>query len=46
MLSEDSYQNEVIRGKLTRNIAVTFNEVQDEIVLALDELIPASSNGM
>jgi hypothetical protein len=44
--NEDMYQNDVIRTKLTRNIAATFLEVQDELIEALSELIPASTDGM
>lgn len=42
----DMYQNDVIRTKLTRNIAATFLEVQDELIEALSELIPTSTDGM
>ena len=36
----DSYHVDVIRSKLTRNMAVTFNEVREELILAMDDLIP------
>ena len=44
--SEDMYQNDVIRTKSTRNIAAAFHEVQDELIEALSELIPAGADGM
>lgn len=43
---DDTYHNDVIRSKLTRNFAATFDQVQDEIVQALMELIPVGSGGM
>jgi len=42
--SEDMYQNGIIRTKLTRNIAATFGEVQDELIEALSEFIPAGGD--
>ena len=44
--NEDMYQNDVIRTKLTRNIATIFHEVHDELIEALSELIPAGTDGM
>lgn len=43
---EDTYHNRVIRSNLTRNIAVTFDQVQDELVQALAEYIPVTGDGM
>ena len=43
--NEDMYQNGVIRSKLTRNIAATFDEVQDELIESLSEFIPMGSDG-
>jgi hypothetical protein len=43
---DDTYHNDVIRSKLTRNFAATFDQVQDEIVQALTELIPVGSEGV
>ncbi|KAI0292779.1 cytochrome P450 [Russula brevipes] len=37
---KDEYHTDVIRSKLTRNIAVTFKEIRDELVNALDDCIP------
>jgi len=42
--SEDMYQNDVIRTKLTHNLAAAFHEVQDELIEALSELIPAGAD--
>ncbi|KAI0292786.1 cytochrome P450 [Russula brevipes] len=36
----DRYSTEVIRSKLTRNIAVTFKEIREELINALDDWIP------
>lgn len=38
---DDEYHIDIIRSKLTQNIAVTFKEVHDEIVRSLDASIPA-----
>ena len=46
LLREDTYQNHLIRSKLTRNIAITFDQVQDELVQAMAECIPATGDGM
>lgn len=44
---DDDYQTEVIRSKLTRNIAATFKEVREELINTMDDFIPAGkdSNG-
>jgi cytochrome P450 len=36
----DEYHTDIIRSKLTRNIAATFNEVREELIMAMDDLIP------
>jgi len=41
---DDDYQTEVIRSKLTRNIAVTFKEVREELINTMDDLIPAGKD--
>ena len=43
---DDAYQVDVIRSKLTRNFAATFDQVQDELVQSLTEFIPIDSGGM
>ena len=43
---EDTYDTIVLRSKLTRNLAAIFEQVNDEIVEALEECIPMSSEGM
>src|SRR5712691_586871 len=43
---DDDYQTEVVRSKLTRNIAVTFKEVREELINAMDDLIPAGKDSM
>ena len=41
----DSFHTDVIRSKLTRNIAATFKEVREELIMAMDEFIPTSGDG-
>jgi hypothetical protein len=43
---DDSYQRNVVRSKLTRNIAATFDPVHDELVGALRDFIPTIDQGM
>jgi len=40
----DDYHAGVIRSKLTRNIAVTFEEVRGELINALEDLIPTGED--
>ncbi|KAI0248479.1 cytochrome P450 [Lactifluus subvellereus] len=40
---EDTYHRRVIRSRLTRNIAATFNQVRDELAAALGDCIPTAS---
>ena len=42
---EDQFHTEIIRSKLTRNIAVTFKEVREELIMGMDDLIPPSEDG-
>jgi hypothetical protein len=37
---KDLYHVDVIRSKLTRNIALTFKEVCEENVMAMDDFVP------
>jgi hypothetical protein len=37
--------NHLIRSTLTRNIAITFDQVQDELVQSLAEYIPVVRDG-
>ncbi|KAI0245471.1 cytochrome P450 [Lactifluus subvellereus] len=39
---EDSYHASVIRSRLTRNIATTFDQVRDELAAALGDCIPTA----
>ena len=39
------YTTDVIRWKLTRNIATTFEGVRDELVRSLDAYIPTRGDG-
>jgi hypothetical protein len=40
----DRYHVDIIRTKLTRNIAVTFEEVREELIHALNDLIPTDED--
>jgi hypothetical protein len=42
---DDFYHTDIIRAKLTRNIAVTFKEVREELVSALDDMIQTRDDG-
>ncbi|KAH9992079.1 cytochrome P450 [Russula vinacea] len=37
---KDTYSTDVIRSKLSRDISVIFNEVREELIMAMDDLIP------
>jgi hypothetical protein len=41
----DTFHIDIIRSKLTRNIAVIFKEVREELVMAMDDFIPMSGDG-
>jgi hypothetical protein len=43
---DNSYHVDIIRTKLSRNIADTFKEVRDELVRFLDASIPIHGDGM
>ena len=40
----DTFHIDVIRSKLTRNTPVTFKEVREELVMAMDDFIPMSGD--
>ena len=42
---DNDYHASIIRSKLTRNIAVTFKEVRDELVRSLDASISVHGDG-
>ena len=42
---KDGYFAEVIRSKFTRDIAGNFKEAHEELMMAMDDLIPANGNG-
>ena len=42
---DNDYHIDIIRSKLTRNIAETFKEVRDELVRSLDASIPVHGDG-
>ncbi|KAI0277140.1 cytochrome P450 [Russula aff. rugulosa BPL654] len=37
---DDEYHTDIIRSQLTRNIANTFKDVREELIMAMDDLIP------
>ena len=41
---DDMYHAGVIRTKLTRNIAATFKDVREEVINALEDLIPTGED--
>ena len=41
---DDIYHTDVIRSRLTRNIAVTFKDVREEVINALEDLIPTGED--
>ena len=43
---EDTYHSDVIRSRLTRNIATTFDQVNNEFIDTLAACIPMASEGM
>lgn len=43
--NEDTYERAVIRSRLTRNVATTFDQAYDELDEALREFIPATCEG-
>jgi hypothetical protein len=43
--SKDSYSTDLIRSKFTRDIASTFNDIREELIMAMDDLIPATEHG-
>jgi hypothetical protein len=42
---KDGYSTELIRTKFTRDTASTFKEAREELVMAMDDLIPATEHG-
>ncbi|KAF8463177.1 cytochrome P450 [Russula ochroleuca] len=40
----DAYSTDVIRSKLMRDVAVTFKEVREELIMAMDDFIPTSED--
>ena len=41
---KDEYSTEIIRSKFTRDVASTFKEVHEELIMAMDELIPETEH--
>jgi len=42
---DNFYHSDVIRSKLTRNIAATFKDVYDELINSLEDSIPTDEDG-
>jgi hypothetical protein len=41
----DEYHTDIIRSQLTRNIANTFKDVREELIMAMDDLISTREDG-
>jgi hypothetical protein len=41
---DDEFHTDVIRSKLTRNIAATFKEVREELIMGMDDMFPTSED--
>ena len=42
---KDRYSTDIIRSKLMRDVASTFDEVRGELFMAVDDLIPTRKYG-
>jgi hypoxanthine-guanine phosphoribosyltransferase len=45
-LENHNYHSDVIRSKLIRVIPAVFQDIHDELVLALNDIIPTVNEGM
>ena len=43
--SKDSYATDLIRSKFTRDISSTFKIACEELIMAVDDVIPATEHG-
>ena len=41
----DDYSTEIVRSKVTRDLASIFEEVRGELFMAIDDLIPTHEHG-
>jgi hypothetical protein len=41
---KDDYSTEIVRSKFTRDVASTFKEVHEELIMAIDDLIPETEH--
>jgi hypothetical protein len=41
----DEYHTDIVRSQLTRNIAATFKEVREELIMGMNDLIPTHEDG-
>ena len=41
----DTYSTDVIRSKLTRDVAGIYKQIREELVMAMDESIPTRHDG-
>jgi hypothetical protein len=44
MENQPIYHTDVVRSRLTRNVAATFKEVREELSIALEDVIPTSED--
>ena len=42
--ANDGYHVDIVRSQLTRNIAVIFKEVREELIMAMDDMIPTNED--
>jgi len=42
---KDEYSTEIIRSKFTRDVVSTFKEIHEELIMAMDDLIPETEHG-
>ncbi|PPQ70640.1 hypothetical protein CVT25_011241 [Psilocybe cyanescens] len=45
-VSDNPYHINIVRGPLTRNLANQFNDIHNEMILALNDMIPCKADGM
>jgi hypothetical protein len=42
---KDEYSTDIVRSKFTRDVASTFKEIHEELIMAMDDLIPETEHG-
>lgn len=44
-VTDNPYHINIVRGPLTRNLANQFDDIRDEMVLAVNDMIPCQKDG-